>query len=226
MKLHARAGRPAPFYERTAAHALLLRPHWQPLWAVGGRVFRAIMRPIGQLGLPVDPTLDDEMTARLLPLDDVADGRPALGAHGGVRAWLRHFTDTGETLYAAAYATHAYEGVPYMNIGFPLPFSNFTSVLRMDPLTSHMDASRLRDAGRGGLALTRGEGDVGVYLATRFGALRLPIDETVCVWSARHGDDGIAPLKAAQGTTVFARHSMWMLGMRFLVIDYFLIARA
>jgi hypothetical protein len=214
------------FYERTGAHALLLRPKWQPGWSVGGRLFRSLMRPIGQLGLPVDPTLDDAMTARLLPLDDVADGRPALGAHPGVRAWLRHFTDTGETLYAAAYGTHAHDGVTYMNIGFPLPFTNFTSVLRMDPLPSHMDASRLADRGRGGLALTtHGEGDVGVYLSTRFGALRLPIDETVCVWSARHGDDGIAPMAGAENTTVFARHTMWMLGMRFLVIDYFLIAR-
>lgn len=215
------------FYERTASHKLLVRPRWEPQWALGGRVFRAMMRPVGQLCLPVDATSDDDMIARLVALDDVADGRPALGSHAGVRAWLRHFADNGDTLYAAAYNTHAHDGVAYMNIGFPLPFANFSSVLRMDALTAHMNASRLQDSGRGGLALTtRGAGDVGVYLSTRFGALRLPFDETVCVWSARHGDDGVAPLDGAQGTTVFARHTMWIFGLRFLVLDYFLIARA
>ena len=55
-------------------------------------------------------------------------------------------------------------------------------------------------------------------------AVRLPIDETVCIWSARHGDDGIAPMAGAESATVLARHTMWLLGMRMLVLDYFLIA--
>jgi hypothetical protein len=220
------------FYERTATHGLLVRPRWRRGFATLGRVFRRVMRSIGQLGLPVDATDDDEMTARIVPLDDGADGRPARGAAPGVRGWLRHFNANGDTLYAAAYGVHVHDGVPYMNIGFPMPFSNFTSVLRVDPLTAHMDASRLADGGRGGLAVTtkdNGErGDVGVYLATPLGAVRLPIDETVCVWSARHGSNGIAPIDVAdaRNTTVYARHSMWLFGVCVLELDYFLIARS
>lgn len=215
------------FYEETARHDLVVHPRWQPGWRLGGRLFRALRKPIGQLGLPVDALNDSEMTSSLQALDDVADGRAALGAHGRVRSWSRRLTRSNDTLYAAAYTTHVENGVVYMNIAFPLPLSNMTSILRMDPLAPHIDVSRLADAGSGGLALTTKpsiagvhRGDEGVYLATPLGALRLPFDETITVWSAKHG--GMADSK---GASVLAEHTMWIFGVRFLVLDYFLISR-
>ena len=58
-----------------------------------------------------------------MALDDARDGRT------NVRAWVRWYADTGEAIYAAAYATHALGSQVYMNIAFPLPLGNLTSIL-------------------------------------------------------------------------------------------------
>lgn len=99
-----------------------------------------------------------------------------------------------------------------MNIAFPLPWSNMTSILRME-------------AAPGGLALTTlprtdGHGDEGVYLVTRFLPIRLPFNETITVWHEEAPAN--VPAGAEQGC-VLARHDMWCCGLRFLTLDYELI---
>jgi hypothetical protein len=106
-----------------------------------------------------------------------------------------------EAIYIAAYSSHARDGHRAMNIAFPLPWSNMTSILRMD----------LRDDG--GVSLTTlprdeaRDGDQGVYLVVSGRGLRLPLDETIDVWANADGSLG-------------AIHDMWIFGIRYLRLDY------
>ncbi|MCO5171403.1 MAG: YndJ family protein [Planctomycetes bacterium] len=191
------------FYEDTAGHALLVRPTWRSGFRLGGRLYKAFSRRVGQMNLPLRAeTRGDEVASRIVPLDAARDGRP------GVRGWVRTYARTGEAVYVAAYATHVEGGQTTMDVAFPLPFSNLTSVLRLEPL------------GRG-LRLTTlasdPPGDQGVYLVTPWLPLRLPVNETIRVWPAGAPD---AAVRAPAGATVVARHDVWVLGLPALSLDY------
>jgi hypothetical protein len=202
------------FYEDTAGHVLFVRPDWRRGFRLGARLFTAIARRVEQLGLPLRAEReDDRIASTIVAIDDAADGRP------GARAWVRTYADTGRAMYVAAYATHVHRRVAYMNIAFPLPWSNLASILRADPI----------ERGRG-LVLTTvnppGEpGDAGIWwvlqLAGRSWRVRLPLRETIHVWTP---DMPSAPrdlvARAPAGTTSLARHQLWLFGIHYLTLDY------
>ncbi len=182
------------FYEQTASHRMTVTPHWRRGFRLGGRLWAAFGRRIGQLGLPVAAESGAEpIASRIVGVDAARDGRP------GVRGWVRSFED-GRTMYVAAYATHGDgRGNRYMNIAFPLPGGHMTSILRVDPIDG------------GGVAVSTvragAASDCGVYFV--FGPLvvRSPFAEEIRVWL----DDAGA---------LVARHDVWIFGVRFLSLDY------
>jgi hypothetical protein len=198
------------FYENTAAHGLLVIPSWQPGFRLLARLYKRFSTHIGQMNLPLQPESDeDQITSRIVPLDESRDGRH------GVRAWIRTYTKTGAAVYVAAYATHREGKQSYMNIAFPLPGGNLTSILRL-ALRDPQDP----DAGLVLTSLHAGQriGAEGVYFSSPLLTVRLPINETISVWSAEQGVNPAAPT----ATTVVARHDMWLLGIPFLVLHYFI----
>src|SRR5262249_45465496 len=158
------------FYERTADFTLLVRAEWRPGFGRPSRIYKRLSRAVGQMNFPVDAgDRADCGVSRLVALDDGRDGR------ANVRAWVRWYADSGEAIYAAAYATHALGSQVYMNIAFPIPLGNLTSILRLAAL----DVGGKPD----GVLLTTlpapGQpGDEGVYFANRLLPVRLPFDET------------------------------------------------
>lgn len=190
------------FYERTADHALIVRPAWRPGFRLGARLWARVARGLGQLQLPVRAESGREgIASRIVALAEDVDGRRA------PRAWIRTYRD-GRALYVAAYATHRRGDRAYMNIAFPLPGGTLASVLRMD------------GAGRGVEVSTRRGGDCGIWLVLGPLGLRLPMSESIAVWTA---DDPDAPadLRAwAAGHTTIARHRLWLLGVHYLTLDY------
>ena len=127
---------------------------------------------------------------------------------------MRWYRDSGRAIYVAAYATHRDPRRAYMNIAFPLPGGNLASILRPQNhgadgivLTSHPDPAR--------------PGDEGVYFASALMPIRLPINETIFVWTV---DDASAPRElVARGgptTVAVARHDAWLLGLHILTLDY------
>lgn len=160
------------FYEETGRHTLAVTPTWRFPFRLIGRLWRAFGRSIGQLNLPATATA--AMPGKVVAVEGEADGR------AGVRGWVRQPSAGGPPLYVAAYATHRDpSGQVYLNVAFPLPWSNMTSVLRVDH-----DPARA-----GGLVLTscsKGQddiGDQGIYWVTALGGIRLPLDETIRVWN-------------------------------------------
>lgn len=184
------------FYEATGRHSLTVTPRWRTPFRLAGRLWHAFGRSIGQLALPLAGERQ-AMPSRIVAVGARVDGR------AGVRGWVRRIAEDGPPVYVAAYATHRDPaGQVYMNIAFPLPRANLTSVLRID-----------HDPARpGGLSLTScaigqdDAGDQGVYLVTALGALRLPMNETIWVWN-----------EAGQ---VRARHVLWVAGLRALELEY------
>lgn len=189
------------FYEATERFTLTVAARWRFPFRLAGRAWHRFGRAIGQLMLPTGDAAPRDMPSRIVAVEADADGRP------NVRGWVRQLGRGGPPVYVAAYATHRDPaGQTYMNIAFPTPWSNLASILRID-----------HDPARpGGVVLTTcsvgqdDRGDQGVYLATALGAARLPMNETIDVWAEASGD----------GTVLRARHVLWLLGLRYLELDY------
>jgi hypothetical protein len=141
-----------------------------------------------------------------------------------VRTYQRADGTEGDAVYVAAYAAIEADGARTMNIAFPLPIGNMTSVL-------HLEA----DDARGGVRLTTThardadtcDGPQGVYWVTPFGPLRLPLDETITVWPTSRDEGWIErhPPPAAiepERVELLAVHDMWIAGMRYVRLTYHL----
>lgn len=114
-----------------------------------------------------------------------------------VRAWIR-CNQRGEAIFIALYSKHTHQNVTYMNVALPLPFASMTGILKP------------YETKNGGLLLTskrrkNGWGDEGIYL----NKLRLPLEESFV-------------LSAAGSQDLSAVHRMWIAGLPFLTIDYFI----
>jgi YndJ-like protein len=204
------------FYEQTAQYDLLVRPRWRRGFRLGGRIAHRLGAFVGQMRLPVETErLEDRIESRLLPIEDSIDGRE------GVRAWVRTYEGTDKAMYVAAYATHAAEGNTYMNIAFPVPGGNVSSILHMSGLGEENEAA----AGGRGIILSTlpcrwAGGDQGVYFANRLLPVRLPINETITVWAANMKDAPFDIPVSMKDSKVLARHEMWLFGIKFLELDY------
>ena len=193
------------FYENTSAHGLLVCPEWQSGFAWLGRMMSGIGARLGQMRFPLTAdTKADLIQSQIVAVRDLVDGRT------NVRGWIRTY-ESGHAMYVAAYSTHRLHTETFMNIAFPLPGGNVTSILRLRALGAGVELTTLHDARLGG--------DQGVFFANGFCPVRLPIDETISVWPA-----SAAPPELARGfprdMTVLARHDMWFLGIKFLVLKY------
>lgn len=185
------------FYENTASYRVLVCADWKPGFKLAGRVFRWFSRRIQQMGLPVDAVNDREMISRIENVNDKYDGRE------NVRAWIRTYRSTGDTVYVALYARHVKNAIPYLNIAFPMPGGNLTSVLRVDPNPDDP----------GGLTLSTfrlgdKSSDAGIYFANRVKPFRMPFNETITVWTETNE------------AVIKARHDIWLFGIHFLAMDY------
>jgi hypothetical protein len=102
----------------------------------------------------------------------------------------------------------------YMNIAFPLPGGNLSSILHL--------AARPFPEGTGVVlstlpAATAG-GDQGVYYANRFLPVRLPVNESITVWPTGENET------ATDGAVLKAKHEMWLFGINYLNLDYEIFA--
>jgi hypothetical protein len=198
------------FYEHTFRYRLVVRPHWQPGFRIGGRVAHLLGGLVGQLRLPVAAEdLETNVESCLLPIDDASDGRT------GVCGWIRTYGGTNQAMYVAAYAAHSRLANTYMNIAFPLPGGNLSSILHLAVSTSGERA--------GGVVLStlsnaQAGGDQGVYYANQVIPVRLPINEVITVWPAKSQIGGAA--NDNKLPVLLAKHEMWIFGVNFLNLDY------
>jgi len=190
------------FYENTSMYELLVYPDWKFGFRTALRIFKQISIKIQQMNFPLqNETLEEKMASRILSVNDELDGRK------NVRAWIRTYEGTGLPIYAASYSIHSYLKQTYMNIAFPLPFCNLTSILRLYKNGKELVLTSLSD---------REKGDEGVYLVTRIIPIRLPINETIRVQTVN--DASFRPTHPE--TSIIATHDMWLFGFKFLTLTY------
>jgi hypothetical protein len=201
------------FYERTDMYGLLVRPRWRRGFRLGGLLARTVGRLVGQMCLPVNAERrEDRIETRMLSVEDSIDGRE------NVRAWIRTYEGTKSAMYVAAYSTHTLGGNTYMNIAFPYPGGNVSSILHMSCLGEEKGGARGIILST--LARAHAGGDQGVYFANRFLPVRLPINETITVWAAEKKDAPYSVAITTANVRVLARHEMWLCGLKFLELDY------
>jgi hypothetical protein len=199
------------FYENTASYRLLVKPRWQTGFRTIGLILRTAGTMVGQMRFPLLPEgLHDVIASRIVGLNDSPDGRD------NVRGWIRTYEATGQTMYVAAYATHSLGAYTFMNIAFPLPAGNLTSILHLAWLGGQPTEGLLLTTFQANQAR---QGDQGVYFANRLCAIRLPINETIQVWPTEQAP---ADLRHTfpEGPTVLGRHDVWIFGLRCLALDY------
>jgi hypothetical protein len=189
------------FYEETNGFDLTVVPTWHRGFRNVARAYKRFSSRVGQMSLPLE-SQDGSVgvSSQIVPIASASDSR------GNVRAWIRTADDTGDVLYVAAYAVHTDEHRTYMNIAFPTPGGNLTSILRIDPAST---GSRIALTSRGDTAW---HGDEGVYAVWKGKPLRLPINETIVV--------------EADGDELVARHDVWMLGLPAVTLAYRMVRRA
>jgi hypothetical protein len=203
------------FYERTGDHEMIVVPAWTLGFRTGARLWGWVARKIGQLQLPVrtgtEPRGHEGITSRIVAVDASADSRTA------PRSWIRTFPD-GRALYVAIYSAHQADDRAYMNIAFPLPGGNLTSILRMDHLGGGVSVS------------TRRGGDCGIWLVPRMFGVAVPIltpmSEEVDVWDLDDPQVSDELRRWAAGYTTVARHTLWLFGVRYLTLSYAMRLRA
>jgi hypothetical protein len=197
------------FYEHTREWSLHVRASWAAPFAGPARLYRVWARRVGQVVLPIGDLAETDMESSIGDLDDAADGRSR------VRYWVRTCRASGDPVYIAAYSMHKMNQVAYMNIAFPLPGGNLTSILRFDH----------HPVAEGGVLLsTRAAegrcGDEGIYLV-RSSPVRLPLQEAISVWTgAEAPPDFPTDLRGKSDDSCCARHDVWFCGLRCLTLWY------
>lgn len=185
------------FYERTADYDMAYRVRWHRGFRVGAAFAARFTSRIEQLNLPGPwQSSGGSLTSELVAIDPDEDPRD------GARAWIR--TDgTGTAVFVAIYASHVRDGIRYVNIAVPLPWSNLSTVLHVRTL----DGPAEDDEGSGIELTTRSEtGDEGLYLRTPLGSVALPMEQRFRV--------------VPDGDGIHAEHAMWVFGRRFLTIEH------
>lgn len=194
------------FYEHTDKHELLVYPEWQKQFKPFARIYKRLSSRLGQMNFPLAPEQHEmRISSAIVSLNDRMDGRSS------VRGWIRTYTETNTAVYVAAYSTHDFRDTIYMNIAFPLPLGNLTSILKLKNLS---DAQR-------GMELTsfstRCE-DQGVFFASRLLTIRLPVNETITVYAKSVTYDEYPP--DFELGEIRAQHKMWLFGLHFLTLHY------
>lgn len=201
------------FYETTNQFSLFVHPDWKPIFRLPAQIYKYFSAKLEQMNLPLhSESKEDLIESYIFPINDDLDGRT------NVRAWVRVYNRTGKAVYVAAYANHSDNKQTYMNIAFPLPFGNLTSILHLESLNS--------PEGHKGIVLTSLSssdwvGDEGVYFVNKLLPIRIPINETIRVWVG----DGLEPNSPSFLTLpshIQARHDMWLFGIQFLTLHYFI----
>lgn len=173
------------FYERTENFQLLASVNWATWFKPLAFVYQFISRRMGQLNLPYSSS-QIEMTGDILLIDEQLDGRSK------PRVWRRSIGS--ETVFVAIYSKHETDGVTFMNIALPLPFSSMHGILELTAKNEQLHLT------------SKGIGDAGTYLAIGRYVFKLPLHEHFII----REHDGI----------LHATHDMTLFGVHFLHIEY------
>jgi hypothetical protein len=203
------------FFEDTSGLELHIRSRWRFPFSIGWRVFRVVMRWVGQFVLPIDEARIETST---FALDPARDGR----SHA--RAVIRTYAGTGDVMQSVAYATWERDGSRYMSAAFPMPLGQVAGILRLDAIGKD-------DAERIAVALTsaaKDGDDAGVWfvIGSRV-AIPTPFGERLELWApGTAGAPTEPPPETIPNPTIIGRHEQRFFGVRFVTHHYWFWPRS
>lgn len=193
------------FFDDTASLELLIRSHWRFPFSLAWRIFRPLMRWIGQFVLPLD---EGRIVTRVFGLTDSASG---------ARAVIREYVDDGGVMQVVSYASCEGNAGRLMSVTFPLPGGHIAGFLRLDRIGEDREgqiAVELSSSGRGG-------DGAGIWFVLGGVRLPTPLGERMALWAP--GMECAPPeLDSAvfPGTTLVGRHVQRCFGVRMVTHDY------
>ncbi|CAG9622290.1 YndJ family protein [Sutcliffiella rhizosphaerae] len=184
------------FYENTKDYQLISSVLWQKGFHLLSRLYKVWSSQVEQINLPLNNEgIEQNVESKIIAVDNNKDGREK------VRAWIRTSKETKKAVFVAAYSYHKYQNNVYVNIALPLPLGQMTGILRFKNPQSE-------NKNNGFILTSKGEQDEGIYYVTKWFSIRLPINERFLVWMP------------TDTNVIKATHEMWMMGKKFLTIDY------
>ncbi|WP_174731839.1 hypothetical protein [Mesobacillus harenae] len=183
------------FYTDTVDFDMDVKAEWNVFFYPAAKIYKKWSVRAEQMNFPVsDHQGITKIDSEIIKLNDFLDGRE------NVRAWIRSDRLNRKAFYAAAYSTFlSNEPERYYNVFFPLPFGGLTSILKI----THFIETGVKLTS---LSERRRADYQGVYQMIANVPLRLPINETICVWR--------------EGNEINATHVSWVFGIKALTLDY------
>lgn len=189
------------FYEDTLSFDLQVSPEWRKGFGLLSKIYKRYSRKIGQLNLPLHET-ENEMNSQIVKVRDSLDGRPL------VRAWVRTYPKSQETMFVALYSFHTNFKRSYWNIALPVPFGTVTGVLGMN--TEDREGKKAyRLSSQSIQEPNYLFNEEGVYFTNRYLFIKLPLREEFTIWVE---DKKKKELKAI--------HELYLFGIRVATLKY------
>jgi hypothetical protein len=183
------------FYENTILYDLAAQIKWHGVFQMLAKIFKVWSKRSQQINLP---TNQDEVV--LINGEIIGVNNKEQYWNKNLRAWIRTYKDTDQTMFVAIYSDHYHNNEQYLHITLPIPKCNLTGILRMEHgADQSLQITSLPRRGR--------HGDEGIYLMIKNLSIRLPLNEHFLIWVDEYG-------------RLQATHRMWLFGLEMLSIEY------
>jgi hypothetical protein len=183
------------FYENTMLYDLAAQITWHRGFRLLGKTHKVWSKKVQQINLPTNQEEIVQLDSKIV---DVCNEEQYWNKN--LRAWIRTYKGTDQTMFIAIYSDHYHENEQYLHITVPIPKRNLTGILRMEHGRDlSLQITSLPRRGR--------KGDEGLYLMIKNFSIRLPLDEHFLIWVDEYG-------------RLQATHRIWLFGLKLLSIEY------
>jgi hypothetical protein len=183
------------FYENTVLYDLAAQITWHRGFRFFSKLYKYWSSKIQQINLPTKSEEVIQVDSKIIGVCNEDQYWKK-----NLRAWIRTYKDTDQTMFVAVYSDHHQDNEQYLHITLPIPRWNLTGILRMEHGADlALQITSLPRRGR--------KGDEGIYLMIKNFSLRLPLNEHFLIWVDEYG-------------RLQATHRMWLFGCKLLNIEY------
>jgi hypothetical protein len=183
------------FYENTMLYDLVAQVTWHRGFRLLAKIYKTWSKKIQQINLPTNREEVIQVESNIVGVCNQEQYW-----NKNLRAWIRTYKNTNDTMFVAVYSDHHHENEQYLHITLPIPKCNLTGILRLEHgADMALQITTLPRRGK--------KGDEGIYLMVKNFSIRLPLNEHFLIWVDEYG-------------RLQATHRMWLFGMKMLSIEY------
>ncbi|MCH5584379.1 YndJ family protein [Shimazuella sp. AN120528] len=183
------------FYENTMLYDLAAQITWHRGFRLLAKIHKAWSKKTQQINLPTNQEEVIQIDSQIMA---VCNEKQYWNKN--LRAWVRTYKGTDQTMFVAIYSDHYHDNEQYLHITLPIPKRNLTGILRLEHGADlSLQITSLPRRGR--------KGDEGIYLMIKNYSFRLPLNEHFLIWVDEYG-------------RLQATHRMWLFGFKLVTVEY------